>query len=275
MSRGIDFEPADTGGTSYTDEEAQDAVGTIFQSSSTVAVVYTDATPTIIPHVIPGSLSAAALSFDVATQTELDAHINDSSAAHAASAISADSTTLVGTGTDVQAVLEELDNSIVDHAAAADPHAGYVLESLFDANTVIAATSDDTPTARTISEEQVVGRITGGAIAGINPSSVAQQINTQTGSTYTVVIGDAGKIVEMTTATVNTVVIPTNASVAFPVGTRIDLVQYGTGQLRVATTSVVTTIYSARTVFTLATSKAFATIYQRATNEWLLGGDLG
>lgn len=47
----------------------------------------------------------------------LTAHIADTSAAHAASAISADSTTLVGTGTDVQAVLEELDNGIADHLA--------------------------------------------------------------------------------------------------------------------------------------------------------------
>ena len=47
----------------------------------------------------------------------LAGHTTDSSDAHAASAISADSTTLVGTGTDVQSVLEELDNGIADHLA--------------------------------------------------------------------------------------------------------------------------------------------------------------
>jgi hypothetical protein len=46
------------------------------------------------------------------SQTKVDTHVNDTTAAHAASAISVDSTTLVGTGTDVQAVFEELDNSI-------------------------------------------------------------------------------------------------------------------------------------------------------------------
>jgi hypothetical protein len=51
------------------------------------------------------------------TPLELTNHLNDSSAAHAASAISADSTTLVGTATDVQGVLEELDNGIADHLA--------------------------------------------------------------------------------------------------------------------------------------------------------------
>lgn len=48
---------------------------------------------------------------DVAT------HIGDASAAHAASAISVDSTSLVGVGTTVQAVFEELDNGIADHLA--------------------------------------------------------------------------------------------------------------------------------------------------------------
>lgn len=64
-----------------------------------------------------GGITAAKVASDVATQAELDAHVNDTSAAHAASAISADSTTLGGTGTDVQAVLEELDNGIADHLA--------------------------------------------------------------------------------------------------------------------------------------------------------------
>lgn len=61
--------------------------------------------------------------------TTVNNHIADTGDAHDASAISVDSTTLVGTGTDVQAVFEELDNAIVDHAAAADPHTGYRLES--------------------------------------------------------------------------------------------------------------------------------------------------
>jgi hypothetical protein len=46
------------------------------------------------------------------TSTELAAHIADTTDAHDASAISVNSATLVGTGTDAQAVFEELDNSI-------------------------------------------------------------------------------------------------------------------------------------------------------------------
>lgn len=74
------------------------------------------------------------------TPTELTNHLNDTSAAHAASAISADSTTLVGTGTDVQAVLEELDNGIADHIAdATAAHAASAISFTPDGS--IAATT--------------------------------------------------------------------------------------------------------------------------------------
>ena len=74
------------------------------------------------------------------TPTELTNHLNDTSAAHAASAISADSTTLVGTGTDVQAVLEELDNGIADHLAdTTDAHDASAI-SVADAGSVFNAT---------------------------------------------------------------------------------------------------------------------------------------
>lgn len=56
------------------------------------------------------------LSTDLATQVELDAHLSDASDAHDASAVSVDSATLSGVGTDVQAVFEEIDNLLDDHS---------------------------------------------------------------------------------------------------------------------------------------------------------------
>jgi hypothetical protein len=57
------------------------------------------------------------------TQAELDAHTADATDAHDASAVSVDSTGLVGVGTDVQTVLGELDDGIADHLAdTADAH---------------------------------------------------------------------------------------------------------------------------------------------------------
>lgn len=54
----------------------------------------------------------------------------------------------------------------------------WVTKALFDANTILAATSDNTPAAVTLAEQRVLGRATGGNIAaltlGVAPGNVAQ-----------------------------------------------------------------------------------------------------
>ena len=83
--------------------------------------------------------------------TELQTHMDDASAAHAASAISANSSTLVGTGTDVQAVLEELDNGIADHLAdTSDAHDASAIS--FSPTGSIAATDVQAAIAEVASE---------------------------------------------------------------------------------------------------------------------------
>lgn len=62
-------------------------------------------------------------------------------------------------------------------------------------------------------------------------------VNNQTGTSYTLVIGDAGYLVTMNNAAANTLTIPANSSVAFPVGTRIDVLQLGAGQTTIAITT--------------------------------------
>jgi hypothetical protein len=66
--------------------------------------------------------------------------------------------------------------------------------------------------------------------------------NTQTDS-YTLVLTDAGKIIIMNKATANTLTVPPNSSVAIPINSRIDLIQYGAGQTTIAAGAGVT-IYS-------------------------------
>ena len=50
--------------------------------------------------------------------------------------------------------------------------AGAVMESDYDANTVLAADTDNTPAALTIAEQTLIGRITGGNITGLTESQV-------------------------------------------------------------------------------------------------------
>ena len=58
----------------------------------------------------------------------------------------------------------------ITHASigSGDLHPEYVLESLFDAQSVLAATADNTPAALTLAEQTVVGRLTGGNIAAVS-----------------------------------------------------------------------------------------------------------
>ncbi len=98
-------------------------------------------------------------------------------------------------------------------------------------------------------------------------------INSQTGTSYTLVLGDAGKLVEMSNAAANTLTVPPNSSVAFPVNTKIDVSQMGAGATTIAQGSGVT-IRSKDTKLALNGRYVVTTLIKRATDEWVLVGDL-
>ena len=98
-------------------------------------------------------------------------------------------------------------------------------------------------------------------------------LNSQTGTTYTLVLADAGKTIDLNNASSITLTVPLNSSVAYPVGTRIDLVQSGAGQVTVAATGGVT-INSKAGNLKLTGQWSAATLIQRAANTWVLVGDL-
>lgn len=96
-------------------------------------------------------------------------------------------------------------------------------------------------------------------------------INAQTAS-YTLVISDNGKLVEMNVASGNTLTVPLNSSVAFPTGTQISILQVGAGQTTVAGTSGVTV--NATPGLNLRAQWSAATLVKRDTDTWVLIGDL-
>lgn len=92
-----------------------------------------------------------------------------------------------------------------------------------------------------------------------------------TGTTDTLVLADAGKVVEFSNASATTVTVPTEASVAYPVGTRIDLLQTGAGQVTVVGNGF--TVNGTGTK--LRTTWSSATLLKRSgTNNWVLIGDI-
>lgn len=102
--------------------------------------------------------------------------------------------------------------------------------------------------------------------------SIPTLTNGQSGTSYTLVLGDAGKIVEVSNSSAITLTIPTNASVAYPVGTQITVLQTGAGQITVAAPSGGT--LNATPGTKLRAQWSSATLLKRATDTWVLIGDL-
>lgn len=95
---------------------------------------------------------------------------------------------------------------------------------------------------------------------------------TLTATTYTFVLADAARLTEANSASAQTYTIPPNSSVAFPVGTVLEVYRHGAGTLTIAAGAGVTI----RTPSSLTARAQYSTIVfrQRAANEWVASGDL-
>ena len=89
---------------------------------------------------------------------------------------------------------------------------------------------------------------------------------------YTLVLSDAQDVVEMNVATANTLTIPPNSSVAFPVGTSIFVVQTGAGQTTITAGAGVTV--NSFIGLKVIGRWAGCTLIKRATDTWVAVGGL-
>jgi len=104
-------------------------------------------------------------------------------------------------------------------------------------------------------------------------------LNAQTGTTYTFVIGDSvNTLVTANNAAAQTFSIPTNASVAFPIGSQINIIAIGAGQVTInAVTPATTTIASNGATSAspkLRVQYSSATAIKVATDTWYVVGDI-
>jgi hypothetical protein len=100
-----------------------------------------------------------------------------------------------------------------------------------------------------------------------------------TTNAYTLVLGDQGDILLASNgSTAGTISIPTNASVAFPIGTQITIIQTGSGQLTIqAASSGTTTVASTGATSTAPKLRAInssATCIKTNTDTWYVVGDI-
>ena len=104
---------------------------------------------------------------------------------------------------------------------------------------------------------------------------ITQAINTQTGTSYTLVIADDTSLITLANASAIAVTIPLNSSVPFPIGSCVDLVQFGAGQVTISGASGVTLVSTGGTSATPKTrvQNSAITLRKLGTDSWIAIGD--
>jgi len=131
-------------------------------------------------------------------------------------------------------------------------------------DTLVGKATTDTLTNKTLTSPVING-------ATIGTSIINLAINAQTGTTYTPVLADNGKLVTLSNASAITLTVPTNASVAYATGAQINIQAIGAGQVTVVGDTGVTVN---GTGTKLRTQWSAATLVKLGTDSWTLIGDL-
>lgn len=143
-----------------------------------------------------------------------------------------------------------------------------IISSISNTGTLTLPTSTDT----------LVGRATTDTLTNktLTSPQINLGINAQTGTTYTTVLADNGKLVTLSNASSIAVTIPPNSSVAYPVGAQINMAQLAAGQVTVSGGVGVTIVSTGGTAASPKTRTQYSTLtaVQTSTDNWLVMGDI-
>jgi hypothetical protein len=92
-------------------------------------------------------------------------------------------------------------------------------------------------------------------------------------ASYTLALSDQNLLVELNVGSANTLTVPLNSSIAFPIGSKIDVAQYGSGQTTITAAGGVT-IRSNGGALKIAAQYSACTLVKIDTNEWYCFGNL-
>lgn len=161
-------------------------------------------------------------------------------------------------------------------AIAAIPSAP--VSSVFARTGAVVAAAGDYTSTLVNNASGVTGTTVTAALNTLLALLGAPTLNNQTGTTYAPVLADAGKLVTLSNAASIAVLIPANASVAFPVGTIIDFLWLGVGQPTFTITSDTLNIPAAFAVAagTMRAREQFSPvrITKVTSTSWVASGDM-
>lgn len=142
---------------------------------------------------------------------------------------------------------------------------------ILDANVTAAKLATDAVTTAKIQDNAVTQAKLADRVIGSSEYD-SLTLNAQTGTTYTLVLADAHKLVTLSNASAITLTVPPNSSVAFETGDQVNLLQLGAGQVTVAAGSGVT-LRAQGSKVKLNGQYAIATLVKIASDEWVLVGN--
>lgn len=136
-------------------------------------------------------------------------------------------------------------------------------------DTLVARDTTDTLTNKTLTSP-ILNTPT------INDARQNLTLNAQTGTTYTTVLTDNGRLVTLNNAASITVTVPLNSSVAYATGAIINVQQIGAGQVTIQGASGVTITSTGATATAPKTRAQYsaASIIKTGTDSWTVIGDL-
>jgi len=136
-------------------------------------------------------------------------------------------------------------------------------------DTLVGRATTDTLTNKTLTSPTINSATL--STPTINDARQNITLNAQTGTTYTLVLTDNGRLVTLSNASAITLTVPTNASVAYATGAVINIQQIGAGQVTVAGDTGVTVT---GTGTKLRTQYSAAALVKTGTDSWTLIGDI-
>lgn len=266
-------------------EAAQDAVAALLAGASGVSLSYDDAANTLTitgggdagldAEAVRDAIGVALIGSGLITVTVNDAldtiTISTTATANSTDAALRDRST--HTGTQAQSTVTGLVSDLAAKATPADiaTHSAdtTAVHGIADTSTLIVEgdarlTNARTPTTHTHDDRYYTETEADARFAPLN-----QTVDAKTAD-YTLVLGDNGKIITVSSATGKTVTVPTNATVAFPVGASVTIIGIGVGLVTIAGAGVT---FLPSTPLTTRVQGSAVSLLKIATDTWVVAGD--